>query len=57
MKEFAKCIGYVWALATFVSLFIIGAYYLPEPWTWVCGVFLLFTPAGVIAYLSGVGHE
>lgn len=57
MKEFAKCIGYVWALSAFISLFIIGAYYLPEPWTWVCGVFLFLTPAGLIAYFSGVGHD
>ncbi|MCC4615620.1 hypothetical protein LL972_06275 [Xanthomonas campestris pv. asclepiadis] len=57
MKEFAKCIGFVWALAAFISLFIIGAYYLPEPWTWVCGVFLFVTPAGVFAYWGGVGHD
>ncbi|MFA4304724.1 hypothetical protein P2A67_21685 [Xanthomonas perforans] len=56
MKEFAKCIGFVWALAAFISLFIIGAYYLAEPWSWVCGVFLFFTPAGLIAYFNGVGE-
>ncbi|CAH2708363.1 hypothetical protein NCPPB1935_11415 [Xanthomonas campestris pv. nigromaculans] len=57
MKEFAKCIGFVWALALFLSLFILGFYYLAEPWAWICGVFLFVTPAGVIAYLVGSGHE
>ncbi|MBG3850382.1 hypothetical protein ABQZ69_19145 [Xanthomonas sp. WHRI 8391] len=57
MKEFAKCIGFVWALALFLSLFILGFHYLAEPWAWICGVFLFVTPAGFIAYLSGAGHE
>ncbi|MBV6690455.1 hypothetical protein KV692_22065 [Xanthomonas euvesicatoria pv. physalidis] len=56
MKEFAKSLLYVWAIAAFISLFILGFYYLSEPWSWICGVFLFVTPAGVIAYFSGVGE-
>ncbi|WP_372163782.1 hypothetical protein [Xanthomonas euvesicatoria] len=50
MKDFALCVLIAWAFAAFVSLFIIGAYYLAQPWSWICGVFLTATAVGCIAF-------
>ena len=36
----AQVLGVVVALCTFVSLFVVGWYYLSAPWDAVCAVFL-----------------
>ncbi|MGX2053814.1 hypothetical protein ACWJKQ_19905 [Xanthomonas axonopodis pv. cassiae] len=53
MKDLVLSVLLAWAFAAFVSLFIMGFYFLAAPWSWICGVFLLVTPAGVLSYFVG----
>ncbi|MCU1703421.1 hypothetical protein NXZ69_05990 [Xanthomonas hortorum pv. pelargonii] len=55
MKDLVLSVLVAWAFAAFVSLFIMGFYFLAAPWSWICGVFLFVTPVGVLAYFVSEG--
>lgn len=50
MKRFWEFGLLYWALATVLSLFLLGGYYLPTPWDWVAAVFLVCTVFSVVAW-------
>ncbi|MBO9748871.1 MULTISPECIES: hypothetical protein [unclassified Xanthomonas] len=55
MKDLALMVLASWAFAAFVSLFIMGFYFLAAPWSWICALFLFVTPCGVLAYFVSEG--
>ena len=56
VSDFVQCVAVGWAFALFVSALIVGFYYLPDPWSWVCAVFLFVTAGSVFAFFA-VGIE